>query len=296
MQEPMPSTSTRVSPPLKVISKTEFTLSQDPHSPAPSGLRGDAVSLVCQVQGLIRSSGANVKAELIGGCWSSQSSCNFVLVFNGNPTYEAVLSLQHIFARVFGLAYGLTPACGYTQVILNSVPTMWDTPSSPLPTAQELCYKLAHNDICCTLLIFGDPYWLTARTEGSCHGSILFAFLDEDGSRTQSMIHNPPYMFGNRTLKVCKYVSRPLLSECLCCLHLGHTAQRCHSSPSVIICPICGNSHKEDEHDAKCPNVSKHVGVSCSCPPICINCVHTKKPTTKGHLALSAACPLRALF
>jgi len=207
MQEPMPSTLTHVSPPLKVISKTEFTLSQDPHSPAPSGLCGDATSLVHQVQGLIWSLGANVKAELIGGRWTSQSSCNFVLVFNGNPTYEAVLSLQHIFAHVFGSAYGLTPACGYTRVILNSVPTMRDTPSSPLPMAQELRYKLACNDVCHTLLIFGDPYWLMARTEGSCHGSISFAFLDEDGLRTQSMIHNPPYMFGNRTSKVHKYVS-----------------------------------------------------------------------------------------
>ena len=296
MQEPMPSTSTHVSPPPKVISKTEFTLSQDPCSPAPSGPRGDAASLVRQVQGLIRSSGANVKAELIGRCWSSQSSCNFVLVFNGNPTYEAVLSLQHIFAHVFGLAYGLTPACGYTWVILNLVPTMQDTPSSPLPMAQELRYKLACNDVCRALLIFGNPYWLTARTEGSCHSSISFAFLDKDGLRTQSMIHNPPYMFGNRTLKVRKYVSRPLLSECLRCLRLGHTAQRCCSSPSVIICPICGNSHKEDEHDAKCPNVSKHVGVSCSCPPVCINCVRAKKPTAKGHLASSAACLLWALF
>jgi len=124
MQEPTPSTPTCASPPSKVISKTEFTLSQDPSSPGPSGPRSDAALLVHQVQGLIQTSGANVKAELIGRRWSSQSSRNFVLVFNGNPTFKSVLSLQHIFARVFGLAYGLTPARGYTQVILNSVPTM----------------------------------------------------------------------------------------------------------------------------------------------------------------------------
>ena len=267
MQEPSPSTPTHAPPPPKVISKSEFTLSQDPSSPGPSGTCSDAVLLVRQVQGLIRSSGANVKAELIGGRWSSQSSRNFVLVFNGNPTFELVLSLQHIFARVFGSAYSLTPARGYTRVILNSVPTMRDSPSSPLPTAQELHDELDRNDVCHGLLIFGDPYWLTARAEGSCHGSISFAFLDKDGSRLQRMIRNPPYMFGNRTSKVRKYVSRPLLSECTRCLRLGHTEQRCHSPPSVIVCPICGNGHKEEEHAAKCPNVAKHVGVACTCPP-----------------------------
>jgi len=280
MQEPTPSTPTCTSPPSKVISKTEFTLSQNPSSPGPSGPCSNAALLVHQVQGLIWSSGANIKAELISRHWSSQSSCNFVLVFNGNPTFKSVLSLQHIFAQVFRSAYGLTPACGYMQVILNSVPTMQDSPSLPLPMAQELHKELDHNNVCHSLLIFGNPYWLTARAEGSCHSSISFAFLDKDGSRLQCMICNPPYMFGNRTSKVHKYISCPLLLECTRCLHLGHTEKHCHSLPSVIICPICGNGHKEEEHAAKCPNV---VGVACTCPPICINCVCTKKPMAKGH-------------
>jgi len=135
-----------------------------------------------------------------------------------------------------------------------------------------------------------------ARAEGSCHGSISFAFLDEDGSRLQRMIRNPPYMFSNRTSKVRKYISHPLLSECMRCLRLGHTEKRCCSPPSAIVCPICGNGHKEEEHAAKCPNVAKHVGVACTCPPVCINCVCARKPTAKGHRAASASCPLQSAF
>ena len=295
LQEPQ-TRETRPTPPPKAISKTEFTLSLDPKAPAPQGQRGDAASLVRQVQQLVKASGSNVKAELIGGRWSSQASRNFVLVFNGNPTYESVLSLQHILVRVFGSAYSLTPARGYTQVILNSVPTMRDTPSSPLPSAQTLRDELFRNEVCRGVLILGDPYWLTARLEGARHGSISFAFLDEDGTKLQRILRNPPYMFGNRTTKPRKYISRPALSECTRCLKLGHTVQRCSAHPSAIVCPICGSGHKEEEHAAKCPNVAKHIGVDCTCAPVCINCIRAKKPSAKGHRAVDASCPLRANF
>ena len=221
---------------------------QRPRTPAASGPRGDAASLVRQVQDLIRSSGANVKAELVGGRWSTRASHNFILIFNGNPTLEAVASLRHIYERVFGSAYALTPIRGYTRIILNSVPTMWDSPSSPLPSAQSLRDELGWNDTFQDLLIFGDPYWLTARSAGSRHSSILVAFLDEDGSRFQRIVRNPPYLFGNRSMKPHKYVSRPFLTKCSCCLQLGHTASQCRSPPSVIVCPICHGGRREEEH------------------------------------------------
>jgi len=279
----------------KPISKSEFTLSKDPNVPAVSGPAGDAASLVRQLQGLIKASGAQVGADLIGGRWSSQSNCNFVLVFSGDPPLDAVLRLRYIFARVFGSAYGLTPTRGYTKVILDSVPTIRETPSSPLPSAQTIRDELSRNTNCHGLLLFGDPHWLTARKEGSRHGSVAFAFFDKDGSRLKDLIQNPPFLFGHRT-KARKHISRPVFSECSRCLRLGHDAQRCKSPAGLVVCPICGGGHPASEHGAKCPNVSQHVGIACTCPPVCINCVRAMKPTAKGHRAASASCPLRSTF
>jgi len=285
---PQQAPASKPAAPPKPISRSEFTLSKDPNAPSTAGPAGDAASLVRQVQALIKASGANIGADLIGGRWSSQSSRNFVLVFSGDPPLDAVLRLKHIFARVFGSAYGLTTR-GYTKVILDSVRTMRETPSSSLPSAQTIRDELSRNTNCHGLL-FGDPHWLTASKEGSRHGSVAFAFLDSDGSRLKDLIQNPPFLFGHRTT-ARKHVSRPLFSECSRCLRLGHDAQRCRSPAGSVVCPICGSGHPASEHDAKCPNVSQHVGVACTCPPVCINCVRAKKPTAKGHRAASASCP-----
>jgi len=131
----------------------------------------------------------------------------------------------------------------------------------------------------------------------SHHGSISFAFLDEDGSCFQRLVRNPPFLFGNRTTKVRKYISRPVLLECSHCHRLGHTTQRCSLPKTRLVCPICGQNHKEEEHTAKCPNVANHIGTACSCPPVCINCNRAKKShQAKGHRASSPSCPLRSNY
>jgi len=178
----------------------------------------------------MQASGVKDVAQLIGSRWSSQSPDNFILVFNGNPIYESVLKLTHIFQCIFGANFALTLARGYTRVVMNSIPTLWNNPSDPLPSTQSLQDKLDRNDSCQNMIIFGDPYWLMARMAGAHHGSISFAFLDEDGSKLQRLIQNPPFLFGNRTTKVHKYISHPLLLECmpwpfgttlLCALHIS---------------------------------------------------------------------------
>jgi len=58
------------------ITKTEFTLVYDTRAgdlSAPSGRRGDAASYVCTIQKHIKDAGTK-QAELIGGCWTSQTS------------------------------------------------------------------------------------------------------------------------------------------------------------------------------------------------------------------------------
>jgi len=174
---------------------------------------------------------------------------------------------------------------------------MWDSPSSLLPSASALLTELGCNDSCKDLFMFGDPHWLTARSEGAHHGSISFAFLDKDGSCFQRLVRNPLFLFGNRTTKVCKYISCPVLLECSHCHWLGHTTQHCSLPKTHLVCPICGQNHKEEEHTVKCPNVANHIGTACSCPPVCINCIRAKKShQAKGHQASSPSCPLHSNY
>jgi len=97
----------------KPISKTEYTLVYDTRAgdlSAPSGHRGDAASYVHAIQKHVKDAGTK-QAELIGGRWTSQTSCNFVLTFNGNPSLDEVLCLCSTFAWVLGPHYSIVPLC-----------------------------------------------------------------------------------------------------------------------------------------------------------------------------------------
>jgi len=108
-------------------------------------------------------------------------------------------------------------------------------------------------------------------------------------------MRNPPFLFGNRTTRPCKYEARPLITQCVRCWALGHESSRCPRPKDTIVCPICAGAHAKDEHHKKCQAVSKHTEVYCTCPIVCINCRRARKPA-KGHSALSLSCPLRSKF
>ena len=284
-------------PPPRPIHKTEFTLVYDTRAgdlSGPSGRRGDAASYVRSIQHHVKLAGTK-QAEVIGGRWTSQTSCNFVLTFNGSPSLDEVLRLRSIFIRVFGPHYSIVPAKGYTRIVLNSVPTMRETAGEPLPTAAALRAELSKNAGLKDLIMFGDPFWLTARHPNARHGSISVAFFDPEGTRLKDIMRNPLFLFGNRTTKPRKYESRPLISQCNQCWMLGHESQRCPRPKDMVICPICAGAHVKSEHHKKCQAVSKHMEVFCTCPITCINCRRARKPA-QGHLALSASCPLHAKF
>ena len=203
-------------PPPRPTHKTEFTLVYDSCAgdlSGPSGRRGDAASYVRSIQHHVRLAGTK-QAEVIGGRWTSQMSRNFVLTFNGSPSLDEVLHLRSIFTRVFGPHYSIIPAKGYTRVVLNSVPTMREAAGDPLPTAAALRAELSKNAGLKDLIMFGDPFWLTARHPNARHGSISIAFFDPDGTRLKDIMRNPPFLFGNRTTKPCKYKSCPLITQC----------------------------------------------------------------------------------
>jgi len=279
------------------ITKTEFTLVYDTRAgdlSAPSGHRGDAASYVRAIQKHVKDAGTK-QAKLIGGRWTSQTSRNFVLTFNGNPSLDDVLRLCTTFACVLGPHYSIVPSRGYTRVVLNSVPTMRESLGAPLPSAAALRTELARNSGLKDLILLGEPYWLTARQPNARHGSISFAFLDPNGLRLKDIMRNPPFLFGNRTTRPRKYEARPLISQCVRCWALGHDVSRCPRPKDTVVCPICAGAHAKDEHHKKCQAVSKHTEVYCTCPVICINCHRARKPA-KGHSALSLSCPLRSKF
>ena len=279
------------------ITKTEYTLVYDSRAgdlSAPSGRRGDAASYVRAIQKHVKDAGSK-QAELIGGCWTSQTSRNFVLTFNGDPSLDDVLRLRSTFARVLGPHYSIVPSRGYTRVVLNSVPTMRKTLGAPLPSAAELRNELARNVGLKDLILLGEPYWLTARHPNARHGSISVAFLDPDGTRLKDILRNPPFLFSNRTTCPRKYEARPLISQCDRCWMLSHESSRCPRPKDVVVCPICAGAHAKNEHHKKCQAVSKHTEVYCTCPVVCINCRRARKPA-QGHSALSLSCPLRSKF
>jgi len=144
----------------KPILKMEFTLVYDTYAgdlSAPSGRRGDAASYVHTIQKHVKDAGTK-QAELISGRWTSQTSRNFVLMFNGNPSLDKVLCLHSTFAQVLGPHYSIIPSRGYTRVVLNSVPTMRETLGTPLPSAVALCAELACNAGLKDLILLGEPY------------------------------------------------------------------------------------------------------------------------------------------
>jgi len=217
------------------------------------------------------------------------------LTFNGNPSLDEVLRLRSIFTKVFGPHYSIVPSKGYTQVVLNSVPTMRESIGDPLPSADDLRVKLARNAGLKDLILLGAPYWLMARNPNACHGSISIVFIDQDGSRLKDIMHNPPFLFGNCTTKPRKYKACPLISQCDRCWQLSHVSSCCSRPKDTVICPLCAGQHAKDEHHKKCQVVSKHTEVYCTCPIVCINCRRVRKPA-QGHMALSLSCPLWAKF
>ena len=165
-----PISKAKAPTPSKPICKTEYTLIRDPCAGSIAGLSGccgDTADLVRMIQYHVAQSGVPSPAQVIGGRWSNQTSYNFVLMFNGNPSHDKVLCLQNIFAKVFRPHHMLAPSRGYMRVTMGFIPTMREDPSDPLPSPQSLHMEFSCNEVMKDLITFGDPYWLMARNPES---------------------------------------------------------------------------------------------------------------------------------
>ena len=186
------------------------------------------------------------------------------------------------------------PQKGFTQVIVNSVPVVYS--DGVQPDSKMLSSELARNEACVGLRVIQQPRWLRSTLSAEqTHSSIIFAFLDEDGSRLKRLLARPLFLFGGPCV-VKLFNSLPLIKQCDRCHALGHDVQRCRRPKNSIICPLCGGHHLAKDHGFKCANTNTHrTSLSCTCPPMCINC-KAKGLKSVGHIARDFSCPLRKQF
>ena len=285
---------TKLHPTLVVT--TNYTVTWSPSACTLQGPKGDLVAIVRSLQTAIRQAfgNNNPPITLLSGRWSSQLSSNFVLTFSRTLSNDNVLKFSSTLCFPFGLGSSLLPQCGFTQVIVHSVPIVYS--NGVRPDSKLLLTELARNEACVGLWVIQQPKWLrsTLMAEQS-QSSILFAFLDEDGSRLQCLLARPLFLFGAPCV-VKLFNSLPLIRQCDHCHALSHSMQFCRRPKNAIICLLCAGHHLAKDHGFKCANAKTHrTSLSCTCPPTYINC-KAKGLKPVGHVAWDLLCPLRKLF
>jgi hypothetical protein len=257
----------------------------------------DAPSVVRTLQCVIRQQYLHTNQppiDLISGRWSSQSPANFILVFNGQVDNAVVMRHRQVILDLFGSDATITPQKGYSHILLHMVPVVRDG-NGALPGPDELRSELGRNMLCSGITLFSNPRWLKADIPADArHGSITFAFLDEDGKTTSCILQSPLFMFGG-AVHSQRFQLLPLIQQCTRCWALGHPTLRCRHPKDAIICCICGKKHLSKEHQFLCSSSNKHDSLKCNCVCKCINCTCEKLPAT-GHISTDHSCPLCACY
>ena len=275
---------------------TEFTVLAHPDEVATHAKKQDPAAIVRTLRTAINQvhGGRPAEVTLLTGRWSSRLSHNFVLTFAGKPTNDQVYRYRAILTSPFGTAARIIPQHGFTKVVIHSVPVERDQAGDPA-TTMALINELRRNPACEGLTYVNPPQWFTKDIPfEKRNSSITLAFIDEDGTRLQQLICNPPSLFGGLT-RVEKYNPLPVLRGCERCHALDHSIAKCPFKKGSTICPLCGGNHKARDHNVRCTGVPHGGQLSCNCPPRCINCERAGKPG-KGHTAPSPSCPLRKLY
>jgi len=278
------------------VATTEYTVMRSPSARTIQKPKGDPAAIVRSLQTAIRQAfgNNNPPISLLSGRWSSQLSSNFVLTFAGTPSNDDVLKFSATLCSPFGPGASIMPQKGFTRVMVHTVPIVCSNGAQP--DSKMLSSELARNEACVGLRVIQQPRWLRSTLDvEKTHSSIIFAFLDEDGSRLKRLTARPIYLFGGPCV-VKLFNSLPLIKQCNRCHSLGHDIQHCRRPKNAIICPLCGGHHLAKDHGFKCVNAKAHLhSLSCTCPPSCINC-RAKNLKSVGHVARDLSCPLRKLF
>jgi hypothetical protein len=122
-------------------------------------------------------------------------------------------------------------------------------------------------------------------------GTVIFAFIDDDGALTSRASLEGVSMYGSRV----KYVhcgDKPNLIQCGWCHELGHhkNAKVCKVPRMAVRCVRCGRHHATADHDLICmAKTHAKVGV-CNCSYKCLLCKQAR------HDARSRRCPMHGDF
>jgi len=278
------------------VATTKYTIMRSPATRTLQKPKGDPAAIVRLLQTAIRQAfgNNNPPISLLSGRWSSQLLSNFVLTFAGTPSNDDVLKFSATLCSPFGPGASIMPQKGFTRVMVHTVPIVCS--NGARPDSKSLSSELACNEACVGLCVIQQPRWLRSTMEAEkTHSSVIFAFLDEDGSRLKRLTAHPIYLFGAPCV-VKLFNSLPLIKQCDRCHALGHVIQYCRRPKNAIICPLCGGHHLAKDHGFKCVNAKAHLhSLSCTCPPSCINC-KAKGLKSVGHVARDLSCPLRKNF
>ena len=287
-----PATRPRARP----VITSDYTITRRPDAIATFPPKSDPAGIVRSLQRSIRQyfNGTNSPLTLLSGCWGSNLSHNFILTFAGKVDNNDILCIHKLLVAPFGPGASIVPQRGYTTVMVRSVPVLYhnDARQSPGELHAELEYNLPYQG----LTIVSPPRWLRASLEvEKVHSSIVFAFLDEDGTKLPALTKNPLYLFGSKCQAVL-FNSLPLVRECGICHRLNHSTDRCsYKNKNVTICYLCGGRHPSTEHHVKCPTAKTHKHLHCDCTHFCINCKAANLKST-GHVCIDTACPLRKRY
>jgi len=275
---------------------TEYTIMRSPSACTLQKPKGNPAAIVRSLQTAICQAfgNNNPPITLLSGRWSSQLSSNFVLTFSGMLSNDDVLKISSTLCSPFGPGSSLVPQKGFTRVIVHSVPIVYS--NGVQPDSKALSLELAHNEVCIGLRVIQQPKWLCSTLAAEqTQSSIIFAFLDKDGSRLQRLLSQPLFLFGGPCV-IKLFNSLPLIKQCNCCHSLGHDIQHCRHPKNAIICPLCAGHHLAKDHGFKCANAKAHLtSLSCTCPLLCINC-KAKGLKSVGHVTQDLSCPLRKQF
>jgi len=217
--QPTPQAPCPQRPRPRPVVTTEFTVTVDPATVALRGPKGDPAAIVRSLQTAIQQSfqGNNPSVTLLSGHWGSQLSSNFVLTFAGQPSNDVVFCLRSVLLLPFQPGASLVPQRGYTRIAVHSVPIVLDS-TGARPSSEDLTNKLALNKACKGLHIISPPKWLCSTFEPvKTQSSIIFSFLNEDGSRLARLTKFPLFLFGS-----------PCVAKLFNSLPVVHQCERCH--------------------------------------------------------------------
>ena len=168
--------------------------------------------------------------------------------------------------------------------------------ASPKMLFDELC----HNPVFVRWLPLAAPRWLfnpdKLLVSDKQVSSITFSFHDPSREGLELMKRSRVGMFG-KLVTIHSWEAHPLLSQCSCCLCLGHTVDRCQRHKDLVVCSKCGGAHQDALHHFNCPRSDRHKGRGCDCPPSCFLCIaQGNHKVAQGHTLTSIECPIRKHF